>query len=162
MQKIIILAISILTIVSCNRDDNSERDSIESSFDTFINSTVAVENNGVVELNYGNDKILDVFQKFSNKTKLGLQAESLSVETFNDKNYLRIYSKQNKVSTVALIKDENGQYRTGDTICTSSDCASGGGCLPEGSYCTKCYPEGTQSRGPITGDCTRTSSGGNQ
>lgn len=63
---------------------------------------------------------------------------------------MRYFSENDIVSTIALIKDENDQYITGRTICKSVWSASGGGCIPDGEYCTKCERDG------VLGDCERT------
>ena len=57
-----------------------------------------------------------------------------------------------------MIKTDSNRRATGKTVCTSIACASGGGCVPNGDYCTKCVPSGVQEGSGLTGDCTRSTS----
>ncbi len=157
--KTLFIALALL-ILSCDKQDKSNVD-LETNFTFKIltDSKIGVEKDGEFKLNVSNDVIMETFKQFVSVNGLKLQPLSLEVITIDNNKYLRFYNENDKVSTIELIKDENGQYRTGNTVCTSSACSSGGGCIPNGLYCTKCQPQGPNS--PVSGDCKRVTTGNN-
>lgn len=149
-------------LISCQTEDKNQEISESNhdapfEFKNFTNSNVGFDKDNEVELNVSYEKIVNTFNEFSDKFKLGLEAKNFKVITIENNKYIRFFNKDNTVSTVELIKDENNVYSTGSTVCTSTSCASGGGCVPNGVYCTPCQPYGPDS--PITGDCIRTTTG---
>ncbi|WP_299216107.1 hypothetical protein [uncultured Dokdonia sp.] len=160
MKNFMILSVFIVAFLSCDKDDSQLKvDSSNLKLETITSVKIGNDIDNNVTLDYSNSDILSTFAIFSIKNKLDLQPQSMEVIDVDSQKYLRIYSKDEKVSTIALIKDENGHYRTGETICTSSQCSSSGGCLPNGQYCTKCIPN---PNSPLKGDCTRTTSSGGE
>ena len=90
-----------------------------------------------------------------------MEPKEIKIEDIDSEKYLRIYSNNDYVSTIALKLDNESTYMmTESTSCTSKDCASGGGCVPDGQYCTKCV-KGESFGSPIYGDCLRTTSSEN-
>ncbi len=159
MKKVLMLfcAFTLVTF-SCEQENSSQNsDEVELnksiSFENLTNSKIGVENKGKVELNVSDEKIMETFRNFVKINELELVPRSFEVVNIDNANYLRFYSDNNQVSTIALLKNENGEFQTGTTVCTSVACASGGGCVPSGVYCTKCLPLGPD--GP-SGDCKRT------
>lgn len=165
MRKLFCIFLLFISFISCQTEDRNQ-EILESKtisnfdFKTFIDSPIAINGNGILRLNVTEDNILNVFKEYINNYKLNLKPESFKIVTIENKKYLRFYNSDNSVSTIELIQDKDNIYKTGSTVCTSTSCASGGGCVPEGVYCTKCQPYGPDS--PITGDCVRTTSGSNQ
>lgn len=163
MSRIVFIILISIGLISCQTEDKNQEIS-ESSLNTpfefknFTNSNVGFYKDNELVFNVSNEKIVNTFNEFSDKFKLGLEAYNFKVITIENNKYLRFFNKDNTVSTVELIKDENNVYSTGSTVCTSTSCASGGGCVPNGVYCTQCQPYGPDS--PITGDCVRTTTGG--
>ncbi len=151
--KILGIPILIVGLIwACNSEDPNTP-SLE--LNSIINTSIAVENANDIELSFEASKVLDVFNKFSEKYDLGIRSTALEIIEVDKEKYLRFYGEENMVSTIALIKEPNGSYRSGETVCTTVNCASGGGCIPSGSYCTECRPHGPS--GPL-GDCKRTTS----
>jgi len=165
MNKLSYILLIILVITSCQTADNDNQinDSLPDvsfEFKNFSGSSIGIEKDGVIELKVSEESILSNFKEFIKQNKLDLKPEYFKIITIENNNYLRFHNIDNSVSTIELIKDENNIYKTGSTVCTSTSCASGGGCVPSGVYCTKCQPYGPDS--PITGDCERTTTGSNE
>lgn len=122
------------------------------SFDELTNSAIGYDNEGKVELGVTGQKIMETFILYSKFHNSELTPKSFEIIEIDELHYLRFFSEDDIVSTIALVKDENDQYVTGRTICETVRCASGEGCIPDGEYCTKCEINGT------LGDCKRTTS----
>jgi hypothetical protein len=158
MKKIICLLLLSFIFTSCLNDDSKvENYSTETTLKNFTGSEIAIEEKDEIVLNVSYDKIMTSFKAFNKTMKLGLEPESFEIIKEDGKSYIRFYSKDNQVSTIALLKGDNKRIIIGTTVCTSTACASGGGCIPDGLFCTKCRPEGTPPKAP-DGDCTRTTS----
>ena len=160
MKKIFLLLTFVFSmfIVSCdNETDNIQESSdvTNEKMDSFINSNIGIDKNGQFEFTVAENTILKAVKEYSNTFDLDIEPQSIKIIDIDAKKYLRIYSKNNYVSTVALVLDNQNNYRVDKTVCTSKACASGGGCIPNGSYCTECYG----SNG-LKGDCKRTTTGG--
>ena len=121
----------------------------------LIGSKIAHQESDKIILDVSDSMIMQSFKKFIEENDLKLNPQSFKVVSIDNKNYLRFYSDNNQVSTIALIKGKDNQYIVGKTVCTSTACASGGGCVPNGLYCTECIPPYANPEGPIRGDCTR-------
>jgi hypothetical protein len=163
MKKLMYLLVLSLVFTACQTEDtNSDSNSLTTvknfEFKTLTGSKIANEKNGKIILNVSNEKVLSTFKNFSKQRGSNLEPESFEIFKFENKNYIRFYSKEGIVSTIALIKDSNNFYSTGLTVCESVACASGGGCIPNGDYCTKFRPEGTPPGSPDR-DCKRTTTG---
>tara|TARA_R110002051_G_C8500837_1_gene464737 strand:- start:137 stop:643 length:507 start_codon:yes stop_codon:yes gene_type:complete len=163
MKKCFYLLVLSLVFTSCQTEDtNSDSNSLELKadfeFKTLVGSKIATEKNGKIILNVSDERILETFKKFNTTNNLQLEPKSFKVINVDGNNYIRFYNKNNQVSTISLIKGNDNYYTTGSTVCTSTACASGGGCIPNGDYCTKCRPEGTPPGSPDR-DCTRTTTG---
>ena len=155
----ILLCVLVLTAMSCEKEDNGvDVNTIEfeldADFKSLTNSKIGFEKDGQLVLGVSNDLIMKEFKNFVTKSDLELKPQSFEVISVDNNEYLRFYSKGGEVSTLALLKDLNNQYRSGTTVCTTQNCASGGGCLPNGSYCSKCTPPPGYPN-----DCVRTSTG---
>lgn len=163
MRKILMLVCAFaLVCLSCEQENNTQNTQEfelkkDIKFDELTNSQIGFEKNGEIELVVSDEKIMTTFQNFVFKSRLGLEPQSFEIIKVDNISYLRFYSKNHKASTIALIKEDNNQYRTGSTICTSSACSNCCGCLPEGDYCTECRPYGPNN--PQKGDCVRSSGG---
>ncbi|MBO3097099.1 hypothetical protein [Gelidibacter pelagius] len=120
------------------------------NFDELTNTAIGYDNNGVVELGVSKQKVMETFIMFSMLHNEELKPKSFEIITIDDFHYLRFYSEDDIVSTIALIKNDNDQYITGRTVCETKRCADGGGCIPNGDYCTPCV------RNDVPGDCKRT------
>lgn len=145
-------------IVSCDKENDTIQNSSDftnEKMDSFIDSNIGIDKNGDFEFIVAENTILKAVREYSMKFDLNIEPQSIKVIDLDDKKYLRIYSKDDYVSTVALVLDNLNNYRVDKTVCTSIACASGGGCIPNGSYCTECYG----SNG-LKGDCKRTTTGG--
>ena len=70
------------------------------------------------------------------------------------KKHLRFYYKDNYVLTIDLLElnSVDGRVGTGKTVYTSQACATWGGCVPNGNYCTPCVPPTVQTGSGLTGD----------
>lgn len=162
MKRINILFFCLIVIISmsCENENNSNvvnNYEFEDTFKSIIGSKIGIFDNGKINLKVPDEKILKSFNDFNLKYDINKNYSSLEVFTVNDKNYIRFFSDDNYVSTVALLLDDNNTVITGNTVCTSEACATGGGCIPNGDYCTPCKPQGDDS--PAVGDCKRTTTG---
>ncbi|PHS63477.1 MAG: hypothetical protein COB12_09275 [Flavobacterium sp.] len=157
--KTVFIVLFVL-VMSCEKQDSSkiELDS-NFTFKSLTNNKIGIEKDGKFTLNVINDEVMDAFKKFSLKNGLDLKPLSFKVITIDENNYLRFYNEDDQVSTIVLIKGDNGHYKTGGTVCTSTVCSSGGGCIPNGLYCTPCKPFGPD--GPTSSDCKRVTSNEN-
>ncbi|MDO5656665.1 MAG: hypothetical protein Q4G27_11065 [Flavobacteriaceae bacterium] len=155
MKSLIYLSLAFF-LLSCNNDDkikiNQLSEKIISSdlHRTGINQGIIGKyTNGQIVLDYSSDDMLEIFEQdlmdIYNETK----PVSVKVIEINNKDYLRFFNNDETVSTIELFTENNIVY-TGKTVCTSKICASGGGCIPDGEYCTKCEK--------LAEDCVRTTS----
>ena len=146
-----LLCLLALFVLSCEKERDSldsKSIEIESDFISITNSVVGYEEDGVVRLGVSDEKIMTNFKEFVKKNKLNLKPQTFSIVKIDNKNYLRFYNEDKRVSTMELIKGENNKVALGETVCTSDYCAHCCGCVPDGDYCTEC-----------PGDCSRTTSG---
>lgn len=142
---------------SCEKEENINNPKTENQFtemNTFFESKVGRIDGEIISITVAEEDILSNAKKALKDTNLNLEPYKYEIFKDNNKNYLRILSKGNYVSTVELLKTPGGGLFTGGTVCTSVACASGGGCVPDGLYCTKCTPEDPT----LAGDCTRSTS----
>lgn len=137
-------------------NENSKQISTKlEKMDSFFGSKIAVSKGTDLEVVVEKVDVLFYAEEALKDTGFNLKPKDFKIIDQNNKKYLRIYSNDDYVSTVELIL-ENGSYKIAKTVCTSKVCASGGGCIPNGDYCTACeYAKGTPST-----DCTRTRTGG--
>lgn len=157
-MKKFLLILSVLSlglIISCENESNEYN--LNSNKNSFFDVELGkiTYNNGKKTFNItlSRERFFKNFKNTLKETGLNLEPVDFYVFEDNNKNYLRVISKKNYITTVELISINN-TFRTGKTSCTSVACASGGGCIPDGSYCTKCNP----SDPGLAGDCTRTTS----
>jgi len=156
MKKLFILLLVFATFSCSNENDlNEMEDTISKNFsiEKFIGSAVAYKSNNEIKLGVSETKIINSFNKYSERVNLGKRAISMELLNIDDQNYFRFYNEDNSVSTVAVTSVGSAQddvVIVGQTVCTSSACSNGGGCLPNGPYCTKC----TRDRD----DCQRSTS----
>lgn len=159
MKNLIILILMSLVFTACQTEDNKEEavsSNLETTFEfkELTNSAIGIEKDGKIELRVSNEKLMSTFTKFTKTHSPDLKPVSFEVLEIDNKSYLRYYSEDNMVSTIALIKGEDNQYRTEGTVCETRACASGGGCVPDGLYCTECT-----IGGGLPGDCKRITTG---
>lgn len=144
-----------LVFTACQTEENKETTNSELDtifqFKELTNSFIGTEENGKIKLKVSNHRIIATFNDFNLTLGLNLIATSFDIINEDGNNFIRFYSSKNQVSTLALLKDSNNNYLTGKTICKSTACASGGGCIPDGNYCTPCV---RPSNG-LPGDCER-------
>ncbi|MFD2914972.1 hypothetical protein [Psychroserpens luteus] len=165
MKKIIFsLFIVIFVFLSCEQEDSKQINqnaelTKEITFDRLTSSVIGYEKDGKVQLGVSNEKVMNTFRKFTRVYSQDLTPQSFEVIEIDSKQYLRFHSEGNVVSTIALIKGDNGQYRSGSVVCETVACANNDGCIPEGNHCTKCVPDNADPEGPIRGDCKKTSGG---
>ncbi|RZK04295.1 MAG: hypothetical protein EOO46_16910 [Flavobacterium sp.] len=125
---------------------------------SFTDAEIGILENKQLKILVSKNQILSYAKEALRDTKLNLTPIDYKIIEDNNKNYIRVFSKNNYVSTAELIINENGVLKVGKTVCTSTACASGGGCIPNGSYCTACTPPNSPGL-PGSGDCTRTTTG---
>lgn len=142
-------------------DDSRDIKKSEFSIKEFIGSKIGYEKNGKIILTVKTKELVNSFNNYSIKFKLGRRAVSHLVEEIEGKSYLRFFNEDGSVSTVALLKEKNNVSNSnksavvpivhiGSTVCTIEACANCCGCVPNGEYCTACQLDGT--------DCVRTTS----
>lgn len=158
MKKMMILCCALIfVLISCEQEErilestNSVTLDKKLNFEKLANSIIGYEKNGSIELGVSEERIIATFKKFAEMHSPDINPQSFRVINIDNEYYLRFYSDGNIVSTIALLKNEDGFYQTGGTVCQSAACASGRGCVPNGQYCTEC----TRSNG-LPGDCKRT------
>lgn len=164
IMKIISL-FSLVLVVSCTSDDKKAEELKSKSFQELMKSEVGVIDGNEVLLDISKDELVAKFKDYAKEIALGVEPYKVEIINVDSSNYLRFYNTNKTVSTVALIEKANiaaklPPVELGNTVCTSVQCATGGGCLPNGDYCTVCIPPGTQPGSGITRDCTRSTSGG--
>ncbi len=144
--------------ISCS--DSQEDEVLENDLESinvarFTYQAVGVMNNGKFRMTADRSDLLKAFKLNEGKD---LAPESIIFLEDNGKMFLRVYSSDNIVSTVQIsLNPDTGFVQTEGTICESSACATGGGCLPDGDYCTECKP---LPNSEVKGDCKRTTSSG--
>ncbi|MCO6163304.1 hypothetical protein [Flavobacterium sp. NRK F7] len=154
MKKTVIHYLFVLLLISCNSEENSLQNLENSNqkMKSFFETIVAKTDGDKISLIVSQEELLESAKQSLKETDLELEPLSYEIFKDNNKNYLRIFSKNKYVTTIELVKVSNSTYATGKTSCTSIACASGGGCVPNGNYCTEC-----KSPDPSTvGDCKRT------
>ena len=149
MKKVILFFI-VIFIASCQSEDREITDTTDSSnkIESLNLSEIGTKKGNDIVLNVSKEMLLEVFRADSKRYMLEINPVSCKIEKINEKDYLRFYNEDDTVSTIELLVDRNGNVTTGSTICTSKICATGGGCVPDGQYCTKCEAAGE--------DCLRT------
>lgn len=172
-QSIMLLLLVSFTfgvfVSSCSSDENSNEynvgdknflttENVELNFVSVLNNKIGHREGNNIVLDVSFERVIATFKKESDLEGLNLEVLYFNVEKIDGKDYLRFHCDNNIVSTIELFSDEYGKVTTGSTKCTSSSCATGGGCIPDGSYCTKCMPEGVGPKHP-GGDCLRTTTG---
>lgn len=161
MKKIILmLSVVALALTGCENDVNQEQ-TVDSKFEikTITSTPIGVLDNGEFKLNVDEKELMVAAQNFSNKYEDGEKMMSYKVETIDGNLYLRFYGENETISTVAInrsIAKGGGSFDLGETVCKSTAYASGGGCVPNGEYCTPCRPYINPDR---VGDCSRTTTG---
>lgn len=162
-----LLALSVFTLllvafIACNKDEgeNSNSGNVElKKMESFEDAEIGILEGKKMNIMVSKKQLLDYAEETLKDTKLNLRPYDYKIIEENNTKYLRIYSNNNYVSTVELLVSEGGVLKTAKTVCTSTSCASGGGCLPNGDYCSPCSPPNAPGL-PGSGDCIRTSSGG--
>jgi hypothetical protein len=158
IMKIFGLILVSIMFASCINEEQNRIDEQNKSFmEKFSKSEVGYSDSEKIIFNPSNEQILTSFKSYAKKNSLEIEPLTFKVEKIDNKDYLRFYNKDNSVSTIALIVNESGKVMLGGTVCTSVDCASGGGCVPSGDYCTKCVT-GTILGQTQYGDCKRSTS----
>ena len=157
MKKLILLCCATVFLNSCENDRNDVVASTSKliNIEKFTETEIGNEVNGEFHFTATKTSILKTFKDLVqvDSENRPLEPQSIKIETIDGKKFLRILSKNNYVSTVELVLKPNYKYYTQSTVCSSTACASGGGCIPDGSYCTPCR---VGINGSLRGDCTRT------
>lgn len=115
----------------------------------MTSTAIGYEKQGKVELGVSDQKIMETFVLCSMLHNSELNPKSFEIIKIDELYYLRYFSENDIVSKIALIKHKYDQYIQERRYATVR-CASGGGCIPDGQYCTECERNG------IPGDCKRT------
>src|SRR5690606_7106612 len=89
------------------------------NFDELTNTAIGYDNEGKVELGVTDYKIMETFILYSKLHNSQLNPKSFEIIEIDELHYLRFFSEDDIVSTIALVKDGNDQYITGRTICES-------------------------------------------
>lgn len=168
MKNTFILIALLTLLFACSNENTNNEDlkadeQLEFSAKNFVNGTIAYEKNGEIKLGVTKDDLLNSFNSFATKFDIGSNAKSYLIEEIDGGNYVRFYHKNKdglaQVSTIALIKSKKRtkdssitMYRTGSTVCSTTECANCCGCVPSGDYCTRCDIN--------IFDCKRTTTGG--
>jgi len=163
-MKNLIYLFCFVFLISCNTDNESnESDELfennSKSFEELINTQIGSIEDNKISLDISDENLLESFRIHAKRRNI--DPENFKVVKIDLKWYLRFYNKDESVTTIALIKSKNpesGRIYLGNTECTSSACSSGGGCVPDGLYCTECNPPSTHDDSGIKGDCSRTTS----
>lgn len=157
MKKSFYLLIVVpFLLLSCENNrieennDNSSKSTL-SEMPELLGSEIALMKDSVVQLTVSESSVMAAAKSFFKKTDLQTEPVSFKIIDVNNNKYLRFYNEDNTLSTIELIVDSTShKIILGSTICTSDVCVSGGGCVPDGVYCTEC-------NGGL-GDCKRTTS----
>jgi hypothetical protein len=159
MKNSILMVLLVLLSFSCTNEEGESNNEIETiEFKTLMNSPVALEMDGKIELAVTKNRAIHTFNQFEGSDPEAMNANDVKVEEIHGKNYLRFYSADGRVATLELIKSENNTFITGNTVCESVACAECCGCVPDGLYCTKCTKYPALPGGPVN-DCKRTTGG---
>jgi hypothetical protein len=158
-QLLVFFMLLSFAFVACDDENHkSVVDKVElKKMVSFEDAEVGVLQDETPVILVSKKQILMFAEETLKDTKLNLKPFDYKIIDENNKKYLRIYSNDNYVSTIELVVTDSNVLRTGKTVCTSTACASSGGCIPDGSYCTPCIDPRTQGQ---PGDCVRTTSGG--
>lgn len=97
------------------------------NFGELTSSAIGYEKDGKVELGASDHKIMETFVLYSMLHDSELKPKSFEIIKIDELYYLRYFSENDIVSTIALVKDQNDQYITGTTICKTVSYVSGGG-----------------------------------
>ena len=152
------MVLLVLLSFSCTNEEGESNNEIETiEFKTLMNSPVALEMDGKIELAVTKNRAIHTFNQFKGSDPEAMKAEDVKIVEIHGKDYLRFYSSEGKVATLELIKSENNSFITGSTVCESVACANCCGCVPDGLYCTKCTRYDPLPGGPQN-DCKRTTS----
>jgi hypothetical protein len=158
-----VIVFCVLAFIACNQEDSKEngdnvtKNSKIEKMDSFFEAKIADVKGKEVKVTVSKNDILQFAKEALEENQLNLKPFDYKIIEENGIRYLRILSDRKYVSTIELI-ESNNTLRTGKTVCTSTACASGGGCIPNGSYCTPCQPASYPPT--ISGDCSRTTTGG--
>jgi hypothetical protein len=155
MKKIISIICIVCMLASCEKENGNTNLKVV-DIETLAESKIGKDFDGEFKFTATEASILKAFDVLLNThNDKPLIPESVKVETIDSQKYLRIYSKNNFVSTIRLILDSDNNYVTQNTVCTFAAYASGGGCIPDsdGVYCTPCK---IGVNGNLSGDCSRT------
>lgn len=150
------VCVTFLLLISCDKEENQtqiNKNDLPTKMEAFFGSTIGKINGDKILITVSKEDLLYNAKNAISDSELDLQPFSFEVIKENNKNYLRIYSKKNYVSTIELLISQNKYVSLAETSCTSIACASGGGCVPDGLYCTKCVVD---AGSPYAPDCKRT------
>lgn len=144
-------------LISCSDENESvnEKNNVEFTMKTLAYAPIGVKENG-------NFKLIATSENILKAAKAGISSDDSKFEPIshkifeqNDKRFLRVYGKNNEVSTIEIgFNPKTGNFRTLGTLCKTTDCANGGGCVPDGLYCTPCI-KNPGAEIPLEGDCSR-------
>jgi len=153
-----VFTLLLVSFISCNKEDGENANNVElKKMEAFVGAEIGIVKGEKMDVMVSKKQILELAEVTLKDTKLNLKPYDYKIIEENKTKYLRVYSNDNYVSTVELIVTDEGVLKTAQTVCTSTACASGGGCIPNGSYCTPCVDPRTQGQ---AGDCVRTTTGG--
>ncbi|MEO0468642.1 MAG: hypothetical protein AAF206_03405 [Bacteroidota bacterium] len=155
MKKSIYLLVAMLfTLVACQQ----EQLDVPTEPGNIFQSQLAKMVDGKLKLTIEQGAILAAAQEIDVVQRLQLIPQEAKITEIDGKHYLRIFSSEDYISTMELIADPASPlgFVAADVICSSSDCASGGGCIPDGQYCTKCVVGQDWWGNDKYGDCDRT------
>ena len=164
MKKILLLFGILIISLSCESDETNSDDSQMFTRNIELKSMMKaqvgkIDNKGIIHLTATDASIRQQAQMFLRKSDENANLTEYHVESIDDKEYLRWSGDNGRVATVALIiNPQNGDVSLGETVCESNACSDGGGCVPNGLYCTSCIPNPALPN--YKGDCKRTTTGG--
>lgn len=154
--------IVLMLLLSCNNEENvdgqreASRRVMLKTMESFGDAEIGIREGNKLQIVVSKKQILDYAKEALKDTRLNLTPYDYKIIEQDGQNYIRVFSNNNYVSTAELLEGENGILRIGKTVCTSTQRATGGGCVPNGVYCTPCIPPNAPG---LSGDCTRTTTG---
>ena len=96
MKKIFFLFSFLFVLFSCETDEKNLVDAtakLDAKFASFTGSIISYEDNDKNVVKVSDGKLMQVFKKFVADNKLNLEPLHYKIETIDDKEYLRVYSK---------------------------------------------------------------------
>lgn len=99
----------------------------------LTDSEIGINASGKFKLSVDEKSIVTSAKEFYSMYNLGYEPINAKIVKIENKMYLRIFNKDNFVSTIELVLNSDNHYKTAKTICTSQ--TNLGGCVPVNNAC---------------------------